>query len=164
MAVEVRVELLDAVSPLFERVVEWHWHEWSNGLSDADRAAWRARLATRCRDDGIPFTLVAFADGEPVGCLTVCHDDLDARFADRGPWLSGVLVAGPARNLGVGRALVRAAEARAAAFGAREMWLWTSEAGPFYARCGYTVVARKEDVAGHAVLWRALDAGAPAAS
>jgi GNAT superfamily N-acetyltransferase len=79
-----------------------------------------------------------------VGCLSVTDDDIDERFADRGPWLSGMLVVARARNLGIGRALVQAAESTARDFGVSELWLRTESAGPFYERCGWSFVLPKQ--------------------
>jgi len=104
----------------------------------------RARLVERSTRDRVPFTLIAFADELPVGCVSVCDDDLDARFADHGPWLSGMLVIGVARNQGVGRALLLEVERVTRKLGASDLWLYTSEAAAFYERCGWSVVARKE--------------------
>jgi GNAT superfamily N-acetyltransferase len=88
--------------------------------------------------------------------VSVTDDDLDDRFADRGPWLSGMLVIGPARNLGVGRALLSAVEERARAIGATELWLHTGEAEQFYERCGWSHLARREHVGDDTVMQRAL--------
>lgn len=153
---EPRIELLGADAVLIDTVIGWHWHEWSDEHDDANFDEWRARLRNRTNHDRVPFTLVAHHDDEPVGCLSVCDDDLDERFADQGPWLSGMLVIGRARNLGVGRALVRAAEEQARAVGLRELWLHTGEAGPFYERCGWSYLLRKEHLHGDAVMRRDL--------
>jgi GNAT superfamily N-acetyltransferase len=154
--VEARIEPLEAYTPPFDTVIGWHWREWSHGEPDADLEAWRRRLASRCQHDAIPFTLVAYLGSDPVGCLTTCHDDTDSRFPGHGPWLSGMFVIGDARNLGIGRALLRATEHRAHALGASELWLYTSEAGPFYERCGYTYAHRKDALRDNAVLHRSL--------
>jgi GNAT superfamily N-acetyltransferase len=154
--VEPRVDLLRAHVPPFETVVNWHWREWSHGYDNPDFEEWRTRLRSRSAGDQIPFTLVAFIGPDPVGCLSVCHDDGDDRFADCGPWLSGMFVDGRARNLGAGRALVLAAEQRAHALGASQLWVHTSEAGPFYSRCGWTYAHRKEALQDESVLIRDL--------
>lgn len=104
---------MSATAPSFDTVLAWHWREWGHAEADADVEEWRTRLAGRCRNDAIPFTLLAHVGADPVGCVTVCHEDRDPRFADRGPWLAGMIVVGPARNLGVGRTLLRAAEQQA---------------------------------------------------
>jgi len=153
---EPRIELLGDDAALIDVVVGWHWREWSHEDEDANLDGWRARLCGRTNRDRVPFTLVAHLDGEPVGCLSVCDDDLDDRFADRGPWLSGMLVIGRARNLGVGRTLVRAAEEQARIFGVPELWLRTGEAGPFYERCGWLYVLRKEHPRDSTVMRREL--------
>lgn len=142
----LRVESLSEHPGLIDTVIGWHWHEFSAGHSDASLAHWRAQLVERSNRDRIPFTLIAFADDEPVGCVTVCTDDLDSRFADRGPWLSGMLVVNAARNLGIGRALLRAVADRARELGADELWLRTETAPSFYERCGWSTVARREQM------------------
>jgi len=154
--VEPRIELLRPDSPLVDIVVDWHWREWSSDHDDADLDRWRAGVRERTNVDRVPFTLVAHLDGEPVGCLSVTDDDRDERFADRGPWLSGMLVVGRARNLGVGRALVDAAETTARRFGVPELWLRTETAGPFYERCGWVYAVPKQALGFAAVMRRAL--------
>jgi GNAT superfamily N-acetyltransferase len=153
---DARIELLSADSPLIDTVIGWHWHEWSKGHDDANFDEWRARLRSRTNHDRVPFTLVGHLGSEPVGCVSVTDDDLDDRFADHGPWLSGMLVIGPARNLGVGRALLRAIEERARDVGAAELWLRTGEAEQFYERCGWSYLVRKEHVGDDAVMRREL--------
>ncbi|MFZ4585252.1 MAG: GNAT family N-acetyltransferase [Acidimicrobiia bacterium] len=59
-----------------------------------------------------------------------------------------------ARNLGVGTALVRAAEEKARRIGITELWCHTAEASRFYERCGWTVVRPKHGLNGDAVLMR----------
>jgi GNAT superfamily N-acetyltransferase len=141
---DARVELLADQPGLVDTVIGWHWREWSHGHADASLDDWRARLVERSNRDRVPFTLVAFVDFVPVGCVSVCDDDLDDRFADHGPWLSGMLVIGEARDHGVGRALVHEAEVLARQCGASELWLHTGEASAFYERCGWSVVSRKQ--------------------
>jgi GNAT superfamily N-acetyltransferase len=154
--VELTIDMLRVDSPLVDTVLGWHWRAWSHEHDDADLDAWRRHLVERTNLDRVPFTLVAHVDGTPVGSLTVCDDDRDDRFLDRGPWLSGMFVIGPARNLGVGRALLRTAEEQARGLGVPELWLRTGEAGPFYDRCGWVYVARKEQVQDDAVMRRTL--------
>jgi GNAT superfamily N-acetyltransferase len=154
--VECRVDLLSPDSPLIDTVVQWHWDQWSRDHDDADLDGWRAGVRERTNLDRVPFTLVAYLDGEPVGCLSVSDDDVDDRFADRGPWLSGMLVVARARNLGVGRELVQAAEDMARDFSVPELWLRTETAGPFYERCGWSYVVPKQGLRLAAVMRRTL--------
>lgn len=91
-----------------------------------------------------------------MGCLSVSDDDIDERFAHRGPWLSGMLVVASAPNLGVGRALVQAAESMARDLSVPELWLRTETAGPFYERCGWSYVVPKQSRQLAAVMRRTL--------
>jgi GNAT superfamily N-acetyltransferase len=153
---DVRIGLLSPESSVLDAVLSWHWHEWSDAYEAADLDEWRTRLKGRSNSDRVPFTIVAYLDSEPSGCVSVCEDDRDQRFAEGGPWLSGMFVAGRARNLGVGRQLVRAAEDTARRFGAQELRLYTSEAGPFYERCGWSYLHRKQDPSDDSVMRRDL--------
>ena len=152
----IEVKRLTADAAVFDEVFRWHWREWGVSTPDADESEWRAQLARRCHVDGIPFTVVAALDGEPVGCVSVCEDDRDVRYGERGPWLSGMVVVGPARNMGVGRELLVAAADAARQAAVAELWVWTTEAGPFYERCGYEYAHRKETLRDQSVLYLAL--------
>jgi N-acetylglutamate synthase-like GNAT family acetyltransferase len=101
---------------------------------------------------GIPFTLLARLEGKPVGCVTVCIDDVDPEYQRYGPWLSGMVVVGVARNMGVGRALLAGAAEQAGAAGVATLWVWTTEAGAFYERCGYEYVHRKTELRDRSIL------------
>jgi GNAT superfamily N-acetyltransferase len=153
--VDVHIEVVGATDPVLETVHLWHWREWSLG-TEAERVAWGERLRSRTGAAGIPFTLVARWGDEPVGSISVCTDDSDTDFADRGPWLSGVYVLGAARDLGLGRRLLEVAADRARDAGATELWLHTGEASRFYERCGYEVARPKTSLSQDAVLWRSL--------
>ena len=130
--------------------------EWGTSTDEDPVQRWTRLVTERSNHDRVPFTVVAHHPLGVAGCVQVCTDDVDARYADRGPWLSAVLVTGAARNLGLGRRMLAEAERLAAAFGHAELWLHTSEAHRFYTRCGYTVVEPKTSLDSDAVLFRAL--------
>ena len=150
------IELVVPDSDVFDRTVGWYREEWGRHGGASDLEALRARLVARATPDRIPFTLAAWVEGGAVGCLSVCLDDIDDEFADRGPWLSGMFVVGCARNLGVGRALLGAAEERARRLGASALWLHTAEAGQFYERCGWSFARRKVRLDRDAVMCKEL--------
>ena len=141
---------------LIDQVVRWHWHEWAEADSNASKTKWHAKVSERTNNDAVPFTLIAFLEQETVGCISVCLDDLDREFATRGPWISGLFVVPAARNLGVGRQLLTAAEERSVALGHDELWLHTAEATRFYERCGWELVRAKTGLQSDAVLRRTL--------
>ena len=137
-------------------VAAWHWREWRADEPPAAEAKFLAVLAARTRRDEVPFTLIALLGDELVGSISACWDDLDAEFADEGPWLSGLFVVGAARDLGIGRRLLEAAEARALDLGHDQLWAHTGEAERFYVRCGWEVVRPKEPLVRDAVVRRVL--------
>lgn len=153
---ECRVELLADHLDLVDTLLAWHWREWSHGDANASLETWRAQLVERANRDRIPFTLVAFVDDVPVGSVSVCEDDVDPRYADKAPWLSGMFVTGRARNQGIGRALLRVAEEKSHQLGATELWLYTTEAAAFYERCGWDLVVAKDRLSDQAVLRRSV--------
>jgi GNAT superfamily N-acetyltransferase len=104
----------------------------------------------------VPFTLVGFLDDELVGSVSVTLDDVDAEFAEEGPWLSGMFVRPPARDVGFGRQLLDEAARRTATAGHTELWAHTAEAERFYVRCGWEVVRPKEPLRRDAVVRRTL--------
>jgi diadenosine tetraphosphate (Ap4A) HIT family hydrolase/GNAT superfamily N-acetyltransferase len=153
-----RVEIADLADhpELVSLIGGWHWNEWGAGHPESSQAEWTAALGTRCDRDAAPFTFVAFLDGEPVGSLSVHAGAAYAGYTDRGPWLDGVLVQRRARDHGIGRALLRAAEAKARRAGISELWCHTAEAARFYERCGWTLVQPKRGFADDAVLMKVL--------
>jgi len=152
----VRIEDLADHLDLVPVVAAWHWREWRADEPPAAEAKFLAVLAARTRRDEVPFTLVAFLSDQLVGSISVCWDDTDAEFADEGPWLSGMFVVGAARDLGIGRRLLEAAEARALTLSHAELWAHTGEAERFYVRCDWEVVRPKEPLVRDAVVRRGL--------
>lgn len=153
--VGVRIGSLADHPELVEGLARWHDREWGRG-----EAAWTVALTARSGADTVPFTLVAFLGDEPVGCVSLTHDDVDPEFAAHGPWLSGMIVVSGARDLGIGRRLLGEVEARAVALGHTELWAHTQEAERFYVRCGWEVVRPKVPLHRDAVVRRTLPSGA----
>jgi GNAT superfamily N-acetyltransferase len=131
-----------AEHPEFTRwVAEEHFREWGAAHPGATLEAWESdRRGTR-RDE-VPWTLLALRDSAPVGTAGLVACDMDTH-AELTPWLSGVYVTPACRGRGVGTALVRAATARAALWGAPRLYLYTESAERFYARLGWATLRRE---------------------
>jgi GNAT superfamily N-acetyltransferase len=152
VATEVEVESLADHIELVDLISHWHWKEWGVEEIAGSEAEWRDALQSRAARVGFPFTLVAFVARAPVGSVSVCWDDVDIDFAEHGPWISGMYVHPSARDFGVGRRLLAAAESRCRQEGVRELWLHTNEAQRFYERCGWTTVRAKTPLGHDAVM------------
>jgi GNAT superfamily N-acetyltransferase len=117
---------------------------------------WRDIIASRSESGAVPLTRLAFLETELVGTVTVCWDDSDEEYADEGPWLTAMFVQGPARNLGVGRALLADVEQGCRDLGFGDLWLHTAEAERFYERCGWHVVRPRAYLGTDTVMRRTL--------
>jgi GNAT superfamily N-acetyltransferase len=95
--------------------------------------------------------LVAYLDGAAVGCGGL------RTLAPGVGEIKRMFVSGPARGRGLGRHLLRALEARAAAAGHAQVRLLTtpmlSEACALYAADGYTEVGRRQEGDGPVEIW-----------
>ena len=149
------IRSLDECTEVAPIVSAWHWNAWGPSEKVSTEQGWLTVVQARAGSD-VPFTLVGFVDDEPVGAVSVCWDDLDHRFEDEGPWVSGMVVRSNARNLGIGRSLLTAAEHRCHALGHGQLWLHTSEAKRFYERCGWRLEADKPGIGRDAVLSKQL--------
>lgn len=106
------------------------------GRTAGEDAAGLRRLLTGSDLEG---ALVARIDGRPVGSALLGRRELEPAH-DLTPWLAGLVVAEAYRRQGLGSALVRAIEARAAAAGVGTLYLYTWQARGFYAALGWSAV------------------------
>jgi predicted N-acetyltransferase YhbS len=101
--------------------------------------------------DGFETSLVARIDGVPVGTCLLVRNELEPAH-DLTPWLAGLAVVPEHQRRGIGRALVRVIEARAASAGFSELYLYTLEARDFYATLGWNAVETFEQDGGTMLL------------
>lgn len=110
---------------------------------------------------GFPGVLVAVAEGEAVGSVFVHATEAEDRPAFR-PYLGALYVEPSWRRQGVGSALVRAAERRAADLGFPAIYLNAMpQRAPFYERLGWIVVERGYGPHGLSIMRRVLQADEP---
>lgn len=149
----IRVESIADHLELVPTIARWHWDEWGHADPDGSLTAWTAGLQRRTRRNQVPTTFVAFEEGAPVGSVTLVENDMPdcADFAELTPWVAGTYVVDSARGRGVGSALMRHAVERACRMDLERLYLYTSTAEVFYAKLGWTTIARAryegEDVA-----------------
>ena len=105
----------------------WHWSEWGHTDPGGTLESWTAGLAGQADADQIPGTLLALADGAPVGVACLVARDMPgyAPAAGLTPWLRGLYVDPAARRQGHGERLVRRCEAWAASLGHDTLYLYT---------------------------------------
>lgn len=112
----------------------WLFHEWGQRTPGSSLERSITRVQRRATKDSIPFALVAFSDGRPVGIASVV--EVEDPGDTVGPWVSGVYVEAAYRGLGIATRLVQRVEAEAKRLGVRELVL-SAAAPALYEALGY---------------------------
>ena len=136
-----KISFLTDDPALIETIAGWHQETWGRltGRSVAERVA---EFAEHLSGGRIPFTLVAFVDGTPVGTASLLTQDMDSH-PDLTPWLGSVFVLPDFRRGGIGERLCRTAVAEAKGLGVERLYLFSEEQAPYYARMGWVEMARE---------------------
>jgi GNAT superfamily N-acetyltransferase len=87
----------------------------------------------------VPLTLLAFADYDLVGGVSLIEHDLPHRgdLADKSPWVAGAYVIPARRNSGIGTMLLTRVAEEATRLGIERIYLYTSSAEALYLRLGW---------------------------
>jgi GNAT superfamily N-acetyltransferase len=143
-----------------ETLALWHWDEWDHtdpNKSLASTIDWMRDSANR---NVIPLTLVALANGEPLGSASLLVHDLETR-RELSPWIVGVYTRSDVRGQGIGSALVRRAMQTATNLGVTRLYLYTDADGAarrLYERLGWQPIA-EEIYKGNAVVIMTIETG-----
>src|SRR2546421_2679994 len=124
-------------------IAQSHFGEWGHLYSGGTDDGWLDHIRTRMNADRVPMTVVALDDGGlPVGTAALTEDDMETH-RELCPWLGGVYVIPPARRRGVASTLIRYLRARAAAFGIRDLYLYTNGAEGLYQQLDWRLLSRE---------------------
>jgi predicted N-acetyltransferase YhbS len=115
-------------------VATWIYREFWAGKPGYDIELFERRLREADNPGRIPLSLLALADGRPVGTVNLVESDSERR-PDLHPWLAALVVVPEYRRRGIGSALVRALIGEALRLRLPELFLGTDIPG-FYARFG----------------------------
>jgi GNAT superfamily N-acetyltransferase len=142
---DVVIEPLSRHPELVPVAAEWHWMEWWHTDPGGSLESWTTALAGQADAREIPGTLIALADGSPVGVVCLVAEDMDgyAPAAELTPWIKGLYVIPAARGRGHGERLTRRCEAWAATLGHDALYLYTerrSAAQALYERLGWRTI------------------------
>ena len=150
---DVVIEPLGRHPELIRVAAEWHWREWGHTDPGGSLESWTTALGGQADAVEIPGTLIALADGSPVGVVCLVAEDMPgcAPAAGLAPWVKGLYVIPGARGRGHGERLTRRCEAWAATLGHDALYLYSergSTAEALYERLGWQTIntGRHEDI------------------
>jgi GNAT superfamily N-acetyltransferase len=150
---DVVIEPLGRHPELIQVAAEWHWREWGHTDPGGSLESWTTALGGQADAVEIPGTLIALADGSPVGVVCLVAEDMPgyAPAAGLAPWVKGLYVIPGARGRGHGERLTRRCEAWAATLGHDALYLYSergSTAEALYERLGWQTIntGRHEDI------------------
>lgn len=123
-------------------LARWHHAQWATLYTGwTERIALEELQSHAASAGSVPTTIVAEADGHPLGSVSLVDCDSPDLSAFEGPWLASLYVVPAARGQGLGEALVRAVVAHAAAAGLPRLRLFTPAHRAFYERLGWAFEA-----------------------
>ncbi|MRS89525.1 GNAT family N-acetyltransferase [Enterobacteriaceae bacterium RIT714] len=128
----MKIEPLYAVPHHAERVTDWLWQAFGDGLP---REFFASIITHSQKPDALPVTFVALEDGQLLGTVGLWRCDLITR-QDIYPWLAALYVDEAARGKGLAGQLQDYVMAYAAQAGYSELHLW-SACRDFYERYGW---------------------------
>jgi len=131
-------------------IAAWHFAEWHSLFPHKSQVDFAADLAD-CLHDGsaaepqmpLPQTwLVLAGNGEICGTVSLLLQDMTTNH-DLSPWLANVFIAPEFRGQGLGKKVVQAAMAKAAARHINTLYLFTEDQQAFYERLGWQVLKQE---------------------
>jgi len=136
----VSIELLADHPHLIPAVGEIRWKEWGHPPEPAKLDWWVETTAREAGRDHLPVTWVAIdPGGQAMGAVGLGQFDIEER-RDHSPWVLGMIVKEPYRELGIGSKLMKALEVWAYHHGYVQAWVATGgRAVHFYQKREWTL-------------------------
>jgi N-acetylglutamate synthase-like GNAT family acetyltransferase len=133
---QVHVRHLAETPAMIPLLAKWHHEQWGHlpGARTEEQRA--ARLHEHLQLDSIPATVVAWLEGQPVGCASLVANDMDV-LAEWIPWLANVYVRPEKRRQGIGALLVERIAAETLKLGYPRLYLYTIDQMHFYEQLGW---------------------------
>ena len=135
----IAVDYLANHANLVGKVAHWLHEEWYRGLGEPIQES-AARVRQRLNRERIPLTLVALADDEPAGTVSL----IEERHPFQREWvycLAALFVGTAWRQRGIGTRLCREAMRQAQRLQLPRLYLYTQNGEDFYRRLGWKKIA-----------------------
>lgn len=129
-----------------QTVAEWIYNQWvDKSQKTLDQVI--ESFKKRCVKNKIPLTLVALADNECVGTVTLYKNDLETR-KDLEPWLGSLYVSPSHRKQGIGEKLTQEVIEVSKQLGFDKLYLRTEEKADYYSKRGWNFIFNAQDEKG----------------
>ena len=128
---------------LIPTLAEWHHLQFRHLSPGSTIERCASGLQSQPGQRQIPTTVVALAEGQPLGSASLVAQDMALR-PELSPWLATVIVAPEFRRQGVGSSLVLRIIEEARALGVHRLHLYTPDKEGFYARLGWRTLEHVE--------------------
>jgi GNAT superfamily N-acetyltransferase len=139
-------------------VGDWIYHEWWFRAHKSPEAVYNF-LRTHTAKDLVPFTVVAFVNGQPVGSCSVIENDCVHR-PQYAPWVAAVFVKPELRNRGIASAILQEAATIAARSGIEGLYIdCHMKTGRFYDKNGWAIHEREVGDKDSVVMLRRIKPG-----
>jgi GNAT superfamily N-acetyltransferase len=136
---DLQVKQLSECPEHLVTVGTWIYEEWWKRPTNTAEVV-LSRLRTHTRKDQVPFTVVALADGHPVGSCCVIENDCEHR-PQYTPWVAAVYVKPEMRHRGVASLLLQEAAGIAERTHLNGLYIdCLSVTAPVYAKNGWTIL------------------------
>ena len=127
-------------------VAEWIYNQWTDkNKKTLDEVI--GSFKKRCVKNKIPLTLVALAEDECVGTVTLYKNDLETR-KELEPWLGSLYVSPSYRKQGIGEELTKQAIEVSKQLGFDKLYLRTEEKADYYSKRGWDFIFNAQDEKG----------------
>jgi GNAT superfamily N-acetyltransferase len=117
-------------------LASWHSEAFGSWLGGWTTEEALFELLTHCDPDQLPCTWVALLGRQPVGSISLLHDDPPGP-SHLGPWLASFYVVPTLRGRGIGSRLHDYCLQEAFRLGLRRLFLWTPGSASFYLPRGW---------------------------
>jgi GNAT superfamily N-acetyltransferase len=141
--ITVAIEPLSSHIDLLPVVAEWFGQEWPSHYREVGVASAAVDAMSYSRRVGLPRGLVAFVSGQPCGFVALKSEPFPSH-PHLTPWAGAAFVLPALRRRGIGRALLSAVEAEAAAQGHSRVYCATGTSASLLLRAGWQLLEQVE--------------------
>jgi len=126
-----------------ETVAKWIFDEFIDGIKEDTSYTNVLSSIKKCQKLELPITLIALAETQCVGTVSIVFNDLRCR--NYTPWLGALYVNKDFRNRKIGEKLIDRVKTIVAELGYKELFLRTEHASAYYKKLGWEFIETCDD-------------------